>query len=230
MKRLITLIICILFFAICNFSIIAASVGSVVAENVNAVSGETFQMKIIIKNNPGIIAFSMKVSYDNSKLTLVKASNGEVFSLSCATFGNNTSAVPYSMLWEDALARSNNKNNGTLAILTFKVNSSAKAGQTDVKISLDQGSVFDVNLNDVSFTVTNSKVTILNSSTPQKGDINSDGKINSTDALMVLNYAVGKTSFSSSQKNKADVNNDNKINSSDALMILEYSVGEIRTF
>ena len=57
------------------------------------------------------------------------------------------------------------------------------------------------------------------------GDINSDYKINSLDALMVLQYSVGSLALDSVQQTLADVSKDNKINSMDALMILQYSVG-----
>lgn len=63
-----------------------------------------------------------------------------------------------------------------------------------------------------------------------QGDVNKDGKINSTDALVVLQYSVGNTNLSSEQKTLADVNKDNKINSNDALKILQYSVGTINKF
>lgn len=62
------------------------------------------------------------------------------------------------------------------------------------------------------------------------GDVNTDGKINSNDALVVLQYSVGSVNLSSEQKKLADVNKDNKINSNDALKILQYSVGSISKF
>lgn len=59
------------------------------------------------------------------------------------------------------------------------------------------------------------------------GDVNSDGKINSGDALGILKYAVGM-SPKDFNKNVADINNDKKINSSDALVVLQISVGLIK--
>ena len=56
-----------------------------------------------------------------------------------------------------------------------------------------------------------------------KGDINSDGLVNSSDALAVLKYAVGIDK--EINKAVADMNADEKINSSDALAILQVSVG-----
>ena len=57
-----------------------------------------------------------------------------------------------------------------------------------------------------------------------KGDVNSDGKLNSSDALAILQYSVGSNP-KSFNKNVADMNNDGNINSSDALIVLKISVG-----
>ena len=67
-------------------------------------------------------------------------------------------------------------------------------------------------------------------SSSSTGDVNKDGNINSSDALLVLQSSVGSVTLTSEQKTLADVNRDNKINSSDALKILQYSVGSINKF
>lgn len=56
------------------------------------------------------------------------------------------------------------------------------------------------------------------------GDVNSDGKVNSTDALCILKHSVGQTP-SGFNKSTADMNTDGKINSTDALIVLKISVG-----
>lgn len=62
------------------------------------------------------------------------------------------------------------------------------------------------------------------------GDVNADGKVNSTDALNVLKHAVGSSYLEEDYIFWADVNADTKINSSDALEILQYAVGKITRF
>ncbi len=59
------------------------------------------------------------------------------------------------------------------------------------------------------------------------GDVSGDFKINSQDALMILQHAVEVITFDAATKVLADVSKDGKINSSDALMVLQYSVGLI---
>ncbi len=58
------------------------------------------------------------------------------------------------------------------------------------------------------------------------GDVNGDGEVNSSDALAVLNYAVGNSDENFSLE-RADLNADGSVNSADALEILKTSVGMV---
>lgn len=60
-----------------------------------------------------------------------------------------------------------------------------------------------------------------------KGDVNSDMKVNSSDALLVLQHSVESITLTAAQQKLADMNSDKNINSMDALMILQKSVGSI---
>ena len=57
------------------------------------------------------------------------------------------------------------------------------------------------------------------------GDVNGDYKINSIDALAVLQHSVGNITLKDKHLTQADVTKDGKINSLDALKILQFSVG-----
>ena len=61
------------------------------------------------------------------------------------------------------------------------------------------------------------------------GDVNGDGKVNNTDAVLVLKYVVG-TFTGTINETAADVNGDNQINNTDAVLILKYAVGTIEKF
>lgn len=60
-------------------------------------------------------------------------------------------------------------------------------------------------------------------------DVNGDGKVNSFDAMIVLQYATGYETAINNEINliNADVNGDGRVNSTDALIILRIATGDI---
>ncbi|MBQ8784167.1 MAG: dockerin type I repeat-containing protein [Clostridia bacterium] len=62
------------------------------------------------------------------------------------------------------------------------------------------------------------------------GDVTGEGKVNSQDALTVLQVATGLSEITNYKTGIADTNADGKINSSDALKILQLATGNITSF
>ena len=62
------------------------------------------------------------------------------------------------------------------------------------------------------------------------GDVNQDGKVNLTDAKLVMQHYNGAKMLDSRQKESADVNGDGKVNLTDAKLIMKYYNGEITEF
>jgi hypothetical protein len=62
------------------------------------------------------------------------------------------------------------------------------------------------------------------------GDVNFDGNINSTDALLTLTSSVKPETFTDKQKEAGDVNKDYKIAALDALKILYKASGRMAHF
>lgn len=81
---------------------------------------------------------------------------------------------------------------------------------------------FDLSKAKLNFVVVNKSST--------KGDVNSDGRINASDALLVLQASTAFITLSDNQKKLADVTGEGKVNSSDALKILQYATGKITKF
>lgn len=62
------------------------------------------------------------------------------------------------------------------------------------------------------------------------GDINRDKAVNTTDARLALQYAVGKFTLDDDQLAVGDVNADGRVDTTDARLILQYAVGKIDKF
>ena len=62
------------------------------------------------------------------------------------------------------------------------------------------------------------------------GDVNDDGKTDSTDARLTLQYFVGSIEAEDLDLSVADVDGNDKVDSTDARLILQYFVGVIDRF
>lgn len=150
MKKVLSVFLVVLIsFSMVTIAVAAAPMISI--SDVSGKKGDTVNVKIQISDNPGIISLRMFVSYDKDVLKLVKASNGDIFPETAATFGNDLTSNPYTLLWEDALSNQDYTENGTVAVLTFEILETAPNGKTDIRVSLDDGSVFNSDLDEVKF-------------------------------------------------------------------------------
>ncbi len=126
----------------------------------------------------------------------------------------------------------------TISLDGLKVNVNYSSGSSEVLAYADSPNRFKASFKSALKLGENTvKVTIDSTYTVEYtiyirayGDVNFDGKINSSDALLVLQKSVGLTTLNSTQARYADVSNDNTINSTDALYILQKSVGKINKF
>ncbi len=62
------------------------------------------------------------------------------------------------------------------------------------------------------------------------GDVNSDTRINTQDAMLCFNHFTGKTTLTGNQFLAADVLTDGKVNVQDGMKILNYFTGKITEF
>ena len=62
------------------------------------------------------------------------------------------------------------------------------------------------------------------------GDVDGNGRINTSDAAMAYGYVNGRITFDERQKKAVDVNGDGRINTSDAAFIYAYVNGRIQQF
>lgn len=68
-------------------------------------------------------------------------------------------------------------------------------------------------------------VSVISPVAAVKGDVNGDGKVNVSDAMLVFNHVSGKKSLDADDKARADVNADNTINVADAMKVYNLIIG-----
>lgn len=164
-KRILTAFV-LVFLLLTQMTVYAAS-GALSIDPVSGKPGEQVQLKVNLQN-PGIIATRILVQYDSKALRLDKAENGNIFEKNTAVFGGDTASNPYILLWDDSLRTDNITKSGTLCTLTFTVLPGASGDKTSVRFTVDKGSTFDFNLNEVSVADATAEVRLSSSGTTAK--------------------------------------------------------------
>lgn len=182
--------------------------------------GTTVEVAIKIKDNPGILGATLTLKYDDG-LTLKAASTGDTFSSLVLTKPGKLQS-PCKFVWDGQEITADDIKDGTILKLSFKVSDTAKAGDSyKISVSCDDGDMVDTDLNAVAVKAEDGEISI-SEYTP--GDLNEDGKINSTDVIMMRRQIAGGYEQKVNEA-ACDVNGDGRINSSDVILVRRYIAG-----
>ncbi len=124
---------------------------------ITAKPGEEVVLEVNMADNPGICTMRLGINYDEN-LTLIAVKDENL--LKESMFGGDKSANPYYVMWDESLKSSNNKGNGTLVTLTFKLNEKAAPGMYKVWITYGKGDIYNRSLQDIDFKLVDGKVTV----------------------------------------------------------------------
>ena len=174
-----------------------------------------------LNNNPGIIATRLHIGYDTQQLKLVKVENGTVFRDDTFQPGGTLTNEPYTVLWSDDIARTDNTADGTLVTMTFEVQPTATVGDTAVTVTCDDLSTFNAALQPVALYTIDGTVSIVDC---MPGDANEDGAISLMDSVMISRYLAGGWDVTINTIN-ADVNGDDVLDLKDVILIRRFLAG-----
>ena len=139
--------------------------------NITAEPGQEVTLSVDMTGNPGICTLRLGINYDQG-LTLTGVKDKGLFKDSM--FGGDMSANPYYVMWDESVKGGNNKSNGTLVTLTFKVSEEASPGTYKVWISYRKGDIYNYSLTDVDFELVTGSITIPEKATPAVSEDNTD--------------------------------------------------------
>lgn len=171
--------------------------------------GTGFTVDLIVKDNPGIIAMTSKVSYDSKVFKLKKVENGQIFEnifMSSQTLKVN----PYQNIWMEATADEDIKTNGVLATYTFEVLKNAPIGESEIKFEIAETVNFKKDSSS-QFTGCSFKVNVRsNSGDVQQPFVSDKETVSNNQALEVQKPLIDNTDpeeessqIQTSQKNEA---------------------------
>ncbi len=136
----------------------------VIGGTVEGKAGETVTVDVSLQNNPGITSITLDFDYDPDMMTLVKVDNMGLLPGAAFVTSPTVETRPYRTIWNIGI--SDTDVNGTLAQLTFQINDGAKAGNYPVTISYAPDDIYNTELTNITFEVTNINVTIKEKEVP----------------------------------------------------------------
>lgn len=221
MRKVLSVLLAVIMLAVCSvISYEAADEPRFQTEIVRGNIGEIVDVKLNIQNNPGITALSIDVAYSSDDLELISINNAALFQDAIST--GNVSANPLRISWY-ATDSQNKVDNGTLAILRFRVRDNAICSR--INISYNPENVFDNTLQNQPFEITNGWVLVGDK---KIGDAYSDNQISVRDVTSIQRQIVELEDLSAEELVLADTNGDGEINIADAthlqMYLAEYDV------
>ena len=219
LSRVISLLLAIVMLAsLMPVSVHAAEAGdtdlTMSVSSVSGMPGDTVQVQIVLKNNPGLASMKFYVDYDEEVLTLTDVKLSTAFGSYITTPTPYKNHQPITLISPLADVTSE----GVLATLTFVIAEDAKDNyHADVTISFKQSDVFNTEDKEVPLTVENGCVEVYHGI---PGDINNDREVNTKDAILLFRY-IAEWDVDV-DTDALDVNGDNAINTKDAIALFRY--------
>ena len=203
---------------------------TVEAASVTAAPGSTVDVAVKLTANPGVVALSLGISYDESVLTLNSVTDKELFKEEKVTnteINMKPSDENYDcyVLFDGALNSANVTATGDLLVLNFTVNKDAEEG--DYSIDLTIADTANNANNTVTATATNGKITVANY---MKGDVMLDGDVDMDDVVVLMRHVLqaelitDKTALAN-----GEVINEESLDMDDVVKIMRYVLKAIDT-
>lgn len=136
-KFLSVLCLTCLLFSCASVTAMAADKGKIEGSSSTALRGETVELSLELKDNPGIWATKIKVKYNDSALTLKSVQAGSVFDGSELTFSKTLDKNPY-VIVATGNAVKNKTADGKIVTLKFAVSSDAAYKDYPIKVDVIQ--------------------------------------------------------------------------------------------
>lgn len=187
-------------------------------DSVEASFGETVEISIRLTNNTGIISLRNTISYDEDALELVSVKDSGL--LKGYTSPLSSSISPYTIRWADSLALFDNKANGNIVTLTFKIKDNTVPADYAITVTTVEARNYQGDR--VEITEGKGIITVVDNSYI-KGDVSGDGEVDDWDAILLGRYLANWDV--EIDLRAADIDGDGEITDWDYVLLSRYLAG-----
>jgi hypothetical protein len=193
-------------------------------------TGATLGVNIVVDNAADLGGFEFTMTFDPAVVTAVTVTLGSFLGSTGRSVGAVTPIIDNTMGTVKYAAFSMGTgpgpdDTGTLAVVTLQA---VAAGSTGLNFS--QAQLTDTQWYPMTVVTPSISAGTVTVSAGILGDVNGDGLVDSTDALIILSADVGVNTSQFCPMDCGDANADGYIDSTDALIILSYDVGKAVPF
>ncbi|MDO5478731.1 MAG: cohesin domain-containing protein [Clostridia bacterium] len=197
-----------------------AADGAISVTDAEGYAGKTVKVDVAIADNPGSIASVMTVKYDTEGLTLTRVEDAGKMGEN--KHSDNLSADEYYLSWFNPLAEENYSFNGTVVTLSFEIAEDAALGDYDITVEVNEA--YDTDLNPVTYVETAGKVTVVEAPPYILGDIDMDGEVKLSDAVLLFRHSLNQSLYPVDYSGDMDFTGDGKVTIDDAVLIFRHSL------
>lgn len=156
-----TVMLCVLF----AFSVSAAS-PEISASVVEAKAGETADITLTLKDNPGLIVMRLSVGYNDDYFSVKTVKDGGL--LGDNIHSTNRDKSPYTLYWNNPLLTTNIHKNGDIVTLTFDIDENTPNGTYKITIDKKNSDILTTDLKKIgdNFETVAGYITVSGGKTP----------------------------------------------------------------
>lgn len=118
--------------------------------------GDSIQVPVVVKGNPGIAAIKMKIAYDSSRIELTSVTYG---SWSGSFQQPQRLSSPVSLTWYNG-AENYTEPDSTFAVLNFTVLKEAQNGDAAISITYEPDNVYNIQEDNIAFLIKDGKISV----------------------------------------------------------------------
>ena len=189
---------------------------------------ESITIPINLSQNKGLMGFRITVRYPEDKLKLTNVSSGSL--TADGLFNTTVSSYEalkgeFDILWSDS---KETKSDGTLAVMTYSIKSTADNGKCSIELSYSQDDTFNEKLEDVKLKCSPIKVTVGEEEQTAEPETEATTKSNNdTSQIVSDDYLVSSVNEITNSFGKSDIE---QLDKNEQKTALEYVNNRVESF
>ena len=192
---------------------------TVTVESKNGFAGGIVDIKVSIKNNPGIWSMAVDMPIDTNIFEFVSADvkNSVFDSIASSAYDESAGSYKFNGYYSDYF--NDITDDGVVFVVSLKIKEDVESGEYELAIKLLENQIVNSDVENVKFYSANGSINVQDY---MIGDVNGDGYVTNADVLRIFRYIYNSELYPLDYEAAGDVNGDGYVTNADVLRIFRY--------